>query len=101
MFTLDVVVTEFAALVVNFQIRQLFQAFQLFLYDVKRQSLNSSGFAVGLKRLWWNREARSSVLLRRPNPSILNLLAAIIHDRRCKRTIYITPSIYPITSVIS
>lgn len=47
MFTLDVVITEFAALVVNFQIRQLFQAFQLFLYDVKRQSLNSSGCAVG------------------------------------------------------
>lgn len=31
MFTLDVVVTEFAGLVLNFQIRQLFQAFQLFL----------------------------------------------------------------------
>lgn len=38
MFTLDVVVTEFAALVVNFQIRQLFQAFQLFLYDVNARA---------------------------------------------------------------
>lgn len=47
MFTLDVVVSEFAALVANFQIRRLFQAFQLFLYDVKRQNLNSSGRAVG------------------------------------------------------
>lgn len=47
MFTLDVVVTESAALVVNVQIRQLFQAFQLFLYDVKHQSVNSSGCAVG------------------------------------------------------
>lgn len=40
MFTLDVVVT-------NLQTRQLFQAFQLFLYDVKGQSLSSSGRAVG------------------------------------------------------
>lgn len=59
MFTLDVVATEFAALVVNFQIRQLFQAFQHFLYDVNVRAW----IAVGVledreaKKFWWNREA--------------------------------------------